>query len=200
MSGATKRHHDNVVFTVLVSVAMLVGAAVMALVLLGFVALLYLVAIFAEFVAPHDPNKRDVAYIHVPPQRVHLLGGETLSIKGNEFQSNEPYAWSWALCKLLDTHPRYRERFRRLGEHLTPRAFAAAFQQSFAADMDDLALDAEILQHAFEQPCILLQRVFRQRSVAHHVLRFAQEMQRRHLELGGTDQRSLRLALHPRAR
>ena len=35
---------------------------------------------FAEFVAPHDPNKRDVAYIHVPPQRIHLLGGETLSI------------------------------------------------------------------------------------------------------------------------
>jgi RsiW-degrading membrane proteinase PrsW (M82 family) len=35
MSGATKRHHGNVVFTVVVSVTMLAGAAVMALVLLG---------------------------------------------------------------------------------------------------------------------------------------------------------------------
>ena len=67
--------------------------------------------------------------------------GETLSISGNDFTQNEPYAWSWALCQLLDTHPRYRERFRRLGEHLTPRAFAAAFQTSFAADMDDLAVE-----------------------------------------------------------
>jgi peptide/nickel transport system permease protein len=50
----------------------------LAMVSTAVVALLYLVAIFAEFVAPHDPNKRDVAYIHVPPQRIHLLGGETL--------------------------------------------------------------------------------------------------------------------------
>jgi protease PrsW len=35
MSGATKRHHSNVVFTVVVSLAMLAGAGVMALVLLG---------------------------------------------------------------------------------------------------------------------------------------------------------------------
>ena len=33
MSGATRRHHNNVVFTVVVSVTMLLGAAVMALVL-----------------------------------------------------------------------------------------------------------------------------------------------------------------------
>jgi peptide/nickel transport system permease protein len=50
----------------------------LAMVSTAVVALLYLVAIFAEFVAPHDPNKRDVAFIHVPPQRIHLLGGETL--------------------------------------------------------------------------------------------------------------------------
>lgn len=35
MAGATKRHHDNVVFTVVVTVVMLVGAAVMSLVLLA---------------------------------------------------------------------------------------------------------------------------------------------------------------------
>ena len=62
-------------------------------------------------------------------------------------------------------------------------------------DMDDLALDAEILQHAFQQPRILLQRVLRQAGVAHHVLRLRQEMQRRHLEAGRS--RSARSA--PRA-
>ena len=35
MSGATKRHHDNVVFTVVVALVMLVGAVVLALVLLA---------------------------------------------------------------------------------------------------------------------------------------------------------------------
>ena len=65
--------------------------------------------------------------------------------------------------------------------------------------MDDLALDAEILEHAFQQPCILFQRVLRQAGIAHHVLRLRQEMQRRHLEAAGPDQRCLRLALHARA-
>lgn len=38
------------------------------------VALFYLVAIFCEFIAPQDPFKRSVEYIHVPPQRIHFVG------------------------------------------------------------------------------------------------------------------------------
>lgn len=38
------------------------------------VLLLYLAAIFAEFVAPRDPGVRDVQYIHVPPQPIRLIG------------------------------------------------------------------------------------------------------------------------------
>ena len=63
------------------------------------------------------------------------------------------------------------------------------------ADMDDLALDAEILEHAFEQPRVLLQRVLGDRIVANDVLRLGEEMQRRHLEFRRADQRGLRLAL-----
>ncbi len=38
------------------------------------VLLFYLVAIFAELIAPQDPLKRDTDFIHVPPQAVHFLG------------------------------------------------------------------------------------------------------------------------------
>ena len=110
-------------------------------------------------VMPHSPQevadavrtlgRIEILQTAVAEGRARSLG-ETLSIEGNEFQSNEPYAWSWALCKLLDTHPRYRERFRRLGEHLSPRAFAAAFQKSFAADMDELAVEWALFVNGLE--------------------------------------------------
>lgn len=38
------------------------------------VALFYLVAVFCEFVATQDPNKRNTDFIHVPPQTVHFFG------------------------------------------------------------------------------------------------------------------------------
>ncbi len=65
--------------------------------------------------------------------------------------------------------------------------------------MDDLALDAEILQHTLEQARVLLQRLLRQRRIAHHVLGLGKEVQRRQLELGRADQRALRLAPDARA-
>jgi hypothetical protein len=36
------------------------------------------------------------------------------SLTPGDFQQNSMYAWSWALCKFLDAHPRYRERFQSL--------------------------------------------------------------------------------------
>lgn len=45
----------------------------MALLSAGILALLYLVAIFAEFVAPYDPHKYDVKYTYAPPQRLHFI-------------------------------------------------------------------------------------------------------------------------------
>lgn len=38
------------------------------------VILFYLVAIFCEAIAPQDPLKRDIEFIHVPPQSVHWIG------------------------------------------------------------------------------------------------------------------------------
>ncbi|MBI5757494.1 MAG: hypothetical protein HZA46_03120 [Planctomycetales bacterium] len=38
-----------------------------------------------------------------------------LSLTPDDFaKQNSCYGWSWALCKFLDTHPRYRERLRSL--------------------------------------------------------------------------------------
>jgi hypothetical protein len=38
-----------------------------------------------------------------------------------DFEKYNAYAWSWALCAFLDGHPRYRDRFRRLGTLVSGR-------------------------------------------------------------------------------
>ncbi|TWT49811.1 hypothetical protein KOR42_38840 [Thalassoglobus neptunius] len=46
-----------------------------------------------------------------------------------------PYAWSWALCKFLDSHPRYQKRFRLLRDHLVGPDFVRIADQQFAPDL-----------------------------------------------------------------
>ncbi len=50
-----------------------------------------------------------------------------------DFLKPEPYAWSWGLCQFLDAHPRYRERFHKLGSLVQDRDFhrevAALFRE-----------------------------------------------------------------------
>ncbi|MBS0265662.1 MAG: hypothetical protein JSS02_27265 [Planctomycetes bacterium] len=45
------------------------------------------------------------------PRRIEDVA--TLTV--NDFQNYDAYSWSWALCAFLDGHPKYRERFRRMG-------------------------------------------------------------------------------------
>ena len=52
----------------------------------------------------------------------------------NSYLKNEPYAWSWALCFLLDHHPRFKERFRQLAKRVGTRSLSPAFDQLFASD------------------------------------------------------------------
>ncbi|HVT29711.1 MAG TPA: hypothetical protein VHE81_16960 [Lacipirellulaceae bacterium] len=51
---------------------------------------------------------------------------------------DEAYAWCWALVKLLDSHPRYRERFRQLYNSVQKQNFNEVFRREFAADWNDL--------------------------------------------------------------
>ncbi len=56
-----------------------------------------------------------------------------------DFQKYNAYAWSWALCAFLDGHPRYRDRFRRLGALVTGRNPAKfELQEVFRDDWRDL--------------------------------------------------------------
>lgn len=42
----------------------------------GLLVILYGVAIFAEFLAPYDPNKYDVRFTYAPPMRLHFVDSE----------------------------------------------------------------------------------------------------------------------------
>lgn len=48
--------------------------------------------------------------------------------------SVEAYAWCWAAAKFLDSHPRYRDRFRKLREYVRDDNFNAVFRRMYAAD------------------------------------------------------------------
>lgn len=48
------------------------------------------------------------------------------------------YAWSWALCYLLDANPRYQERFRSLRDHWRSGAFSDEFDRLFIEDLNQL--------------------------------------------------------------
>jgi len=57
----------------------------------------------------------------------------------NDFRKYNAYAWSWALCAFLDGHPRYHERFQKIGTIVTGRNDAAfELQQVFKADWTEL--------------------------------------------------------------
>lgn len=49
-----------------------------AMVSLTFIVLITLVAIFAPFIAPHDPNAQDLAGFYGPPSSQHILGQDDL--------------------------------------------------------------------------------------------------------------------------
>lgn len=48
----------------------------LALVGLGILALLYLMALLCEFIAPYDPNRRFQGNVHIPPTRLHIRTAE----------------------------------------------------------------------------------------------------------------------------
>jgi hypothetical protein len=70
---------------------------------------------------------------------------DVLALNGKDFtvSRSDPYAWSWALCHFLRTHPRYNERFRQLNAHLADGQFASRFKQLYAKDYDRLAWEWE---------------------------------------------------------
>ncbi len=62
----------------------------------------------------------------------------------------EPYGWCWALASLLDTHPRYRERFRAIPSYVADPAFATKFQEAFGPDWPLLRQEWQLFAHNLE--------------------------------------------------
>ncbi|MEZ6072499.1 MAG: hypothetical protein R3C10_20110 [Pirellulales bacterium] len=77
---------------------------------------------------------------------------DVLNIGPSRVVSNEPYAWCWSLCTLLNAHPRYRDTFRTLGREVTSDAFNERVHALFGERMDQLAVEwpafAASLEHA----------------------------------------------------
>jgi hypothetical protein len=110
-------------------------------------------------VMPH--NKQDfrglgritLVQVEIKEDRFRSLS-EITALSGDDFLSNDSYAWCWALCEFLDSHPRYQTRFRKLGEHQTPSAFKTGFLEAFQPDITELknqwCLFAHNLQDGFD--------------------------------------------------
>lgn len=66
----------------------------------------------------------------------------------DDFVDPQAYAWSWALCIFLDTHPRYRERFRHLENHIRPPHAFEDFSRLYAAELPELNDEWLLFSHA----------------------------------------------------
>ena len=110
----------------------------------------------AEFFGTHRLKNNGTVEFGVMPEssknyrgfgRVQMIqnavaSGEALSVDGVtglgevafSRSRSTPYAWSWAFCKFLDTHPRYQVRFRELANHLVGTKFFELADESFLPD------------------------------------------------------------------
>lgn len=59
----------------------------------------------------------------------------------DDFQHVRTYAWCWAVCRFLDSHPRYRDSFRKIAKELITTPLEDGLRQ-LAADAGD-ALEIE---------------------------------------------------------
>jgi hypothetical protein len=64
-----------------------------------------------------------------------------MKIDNRQQLGNESYAWTWAAAKLLDAHPRYRDRFRKLRHHVLDAGFNVRVQREYEADWPDLVAE-----------------------------------------------------------
>ncbi len=76
---------------------------------------------------------------------------QVFALDGNDYSKNEAYAWSWAACKFLDSHPRYQKRFRELGDAPTFQTFVKRFLEDFKPDADDMRTAWALFAHDLDE-------------------------------------------------
>ena len=64
-----------------------------------------------------------------------------LKMDGHRAMSTGQYAWCWALCKFLDSHPQWQDKFRQLPRHVTKRRFNEVFRRLNRSHWSDLLLE-----------------------------------------------------------
>lgn len=70
-----------------------------------------------------------------------LSVAEITAFKARDFERAEPYGWCWALCRFLDSHPRYQARFRSAARQLSRRPVAECLSEAFREVHDRLEID-----------------------------------------------------------
>ena len=104
----------------------------------------------AEFFAVHRFDTNGKVQFGVMPKRGEQFNGfrrieivrqeikkgrflsiqEVTELSSDQFiKYNPPYAWSWALCQFLDSHPKHQKRFRKLGQMWIGNQFSEAFEE-----------------------------------------------------------------------
>lgn len=124
----------------------------------------------AEMMATHSIDDQGNATFNVmPPEPGLFIGHERIAIVRRDAQENgirsieqitsfesedfhkvEAYAWSWALCRFLDSHPRYQERFRKIARQLITHPFTTNLAEQFRVDNDRLRVDWTVFAAGIE--------------------------------------------------
>jgi hypothetical protein len=84
------------------------------------------------------PRSRDevpmwgrIKLIHLSPSDVQHPLASVLETDNRRQMDDEKYAWCWAAAKFLDSHPRYRTRFRKLQDNVLHADFNDRFRQTY---------------------------------------------------------------------
>jgi len=123
----------------------------------------------AELLATHRLERGELSLRYFPARREEVpmwgririiqdavkAGGarpldEVLELGPRAHLEVEPYAWCWAVASLLDSHPRYRERFRRLRTRHDAAQLDNQFRELYATDWTELCEDWQLFQSDLE--------------------------------------------------
>jgi hypothetical protein len=128
----------------------------------------------AEMLSAHRLAEDGTVEFNVMPvDRSRFLGFERIAIVQRDVKANgvrplsaitqfgaddftkvESYAWCWALCRFLDSHPKYRDRFRGIARELVTVPFRQNMATLYAPDMKQLQTEwllfAANIEHGFD--------------------------------------------------
>lgn len=76
--------------------------------------------------------------------------GEIVNDAVHGYTTNHGYAWSWAFATLLDGHPKYQGRFRRLQQQVRSLTFNNEFRKTYQPDLPQLTREWQVFANELE--------------------------------------------------